>query len=338
MSKVMTSAALAAMIVVLLYASPAPAIPLQVPPQLLEKSISLFAEQSGPFDLQYRSDLRMHELGLQIITYTFLAGGDEAGYVTRVTALIPPESDNYFDLLLRLDSQKRIAGAINLLHSESKGTAASFSSEALATTTRPNFDAFLQYLQGKDASEYQDVLTLLINGLASGANLRDAEPLSPPPQDYVFDTTGKILLPGNPLPVVKTLDLQGQPFSTEKMKGKVIIVFTAPTCAGCNGMIETLEKGLDLSGKRGAVKLVYVVGAEAPEAVTYLARLKARGTGVAEPDDQITQALKVPFRPYILMFEDGVMKFNFVWENDESKLYGFLYLLIEGQEPDGEDE
>lgn len=322
----------------LLYASPVPAVPLTVSPQLLEKSISLYPEKSGPFDLHYRSDLRIHELGVQIITYTLLSEGNEAGYVTRVTSLIPPESDNYFDLLLRLDAQKRIAGTVNLVQSESKGTSTSSSSEATSTSTKPNFDAFLQYLHGKDASEYKEVLTALINGLASGANLRDVEPLPPPPADFVLDTTGKILLPGNPLPVVKTQDLQGQPFTTKEMKGKVIIVFTAPTCAGCDGMIETLEKGLDLSGKRNTVKLIYVVGSEVPEAVTYLTRLKAKGTGLAEPDDKITQAMKVPFRPYILMFEDGMMKFNFVWENDESKLYGFLYLLIEGKEPEGEDE
>lgn len=323
----------------LLHPSPAPAVPLTVSPQLLEKSISLYPEKDGPFELHYRSDLRMHELGFQISTYTLLSGENEAGYVTRITALMPPDAAGYFDLLLRLDAQKRVAGSVNLVPPGSQGTAANSSAqESSPTAGGPGFDAFLQYLHGKNAVEYKEVLTALINGLASGANLRDVEPLPPPPADFILDTTGKILLPGNPLPVVKSQDLQGQPFTTEKMKGKVIIVFTAPTCAGCDGMIETLEKGLDLSGKRNTVKLVYVVGAEAPEAITYLTRLKAKGTGLAEPDDKITQAMKVPFRPYILMFEDGIMKFNFVWENDESKLYGFLYLLIEGKEPEGEDE
>jgi thiol-disulfide isomerase/thioredoxin len=335
MKKILTSLFLSSL---LFYPSPTPAVPLTVSPQLLEKSISLYAEKDGPFELHYRSDLRLHELGFQISTYTLLSAGSEAGYVTRVTALMSPDADGYFDLLLRLDAQKRIAGSVNLVQSESKDPTTSSSSQEMPLPSGgANFDAFLHYLQGKDASEYQEVLTALINGLASGANLRDVEPLPPPPADFVLDTTGKILLPGNPLPVVKTQDLQGQPFSTEKMKGKVIIVFTAPTCAGCDGMIETLEKGLDLSGKRHTVKLVYVVGSEAPEALTYLSRLKAKGTGIAEPDDKITQAMKVPFRPYILMFEDGKMKFNFVWENDESKLYGFLYLLIEGKEPEGED-
>lgn len=335
MKKIIASVFLASL---LFYPSTATAIPLQASPQLIEKAIGLYPESSGPFDLQYRSDLRMHELGVQIITYTLLSEGSEVGYVTRITSLIPPDSDSYFDLLLRIDSKKRITDSVNLMQPATAKGMSSASEETPQASAGLNIEAFLQYLQGKDPNEYKDVLTVLVNGLASGANLKDVEPPPPPPKDFVLDTRGKVLLPGNPLPVVKTQDLQGKPLSTEDMKGKVIIVFTAPTCSGCDGMIETLEKGLDLSGKRNTVNLIYVVGSEAPEAASYLVQLKAKGRGVAEPDDMVTKAMKVPFRPYILMFEDGIMKFNFIWENDESKLYGFLYLLIEGQEPEGGDE
>jgi thiol-disulfide isomerase/thioredoxin len=334
MKKILFGALLAS---ALLYAAAAAAAPLKVPPHLLEEAIGLYPEKNGPFDLRYRSDLSMHELGFQVVTYTFSSEGGEEGYVTRLTSIMPPASDGYFDLLLRTDTKKRIVGFVNLVRPAAAQGTISASEEIPSASAVPNIDALLHYLQGKDPGEYKDVLTLLVNGLASGANLRDVEPIPPPPQDFVFDTRGKILLPGTPLPVVRTQDLQGKPLSTENMKGKVIIVFTAPTCADCDGMIQALENGLDLSGKRQTVKLIYVVGSEAPEAATYLAQLKAKGTGVAEPDDQITKAMKVPFRPYILMFEEGILKFNFFWENDESKLYGFLYLLIEGQEPAGEE-
>lgn len=321
---------------ILLNGFTASAISTTPPPQLLEHAISLYPEKSGPFELHYRSDLRMHELGFEITTYTFLAAGSEAGYVTRVTSLMPRDADEYYDLLLRLDAKKRIAGSVNLAPPVTRG--ANAPSEAVATAPAgANIDAVLRFLHGKDAGTYKDVLTVLINGLASGANLQGVEPMPPPPKDLVLDTTGKILLPGAPLPLLKTRDLQGTPFSTESMKKKVIMVFTAPACGVCDGMIQALEKGLDLSRKRDTVDLVYVVGSEAAEARTYLSRLKARGRGVAEPDDSILTAFKAPFRPYILMFENGTMKYNFVWENDESKLFGFLYLLIEGTEPEGED-
>lgn len=322
---------------VLLSGFTASAVSTTAPPQLLEHAIGLYPEKSGPFDLHYRSDLRMHELGFEISTYTFLAAGSEAGYVTRVTSLMPRDADEYYDLLLRLDAKRRIVGSVNLVPPPVPTGTNAPSEEAATAPAGANIEAVLQYLQGKDANKYKDLLTVLINGLASGANLQGVEPMPPPPKDLVLDTTGKILLPGAPFPPLKTLDLQGKPFSTEGMKGKVIMVFTAPACGACDGMILALEKGLDLSRKRDMVDLVYVVGSEAVEARPYLARLKTKGRGVAEPDDSILTAFKAPFRPYILMFENGTMKYNFVWENDESKLYGFLYLLIEGNEPEGED-
>ena len=324
------------LLAVLLSASPSFAVSVTVSPQLLEKAIGLYPEQKGPFELRYRADLRMQELGFQIITYTFLSEGQETGYVTRVTSVMPQDSEDYFDVLMRIDAGKKIMNAADLVQPLRTGKPKQSTDEVRPEGPDAR-EALLNYLKGKDAGEYKDALTVLINGLATGANLRDVDPLPPPPKDLVLDTTGKIMLPGESLPVVKATDLQGKLFSTEKMKGKVIMVFTTPTCAVCDGMILALEKGLDLSQKRNAVTLAYVVGAEAPEAKDYLARLKAKGTGIAEPGDAITKALKVPFRPYILMFENGKLKYNFIWEDDESKLFGFLYLLIEGKEPEGED-
>lgn len=328
------------LLVVLLYllsASLAAAVTVEVSPQLLEKAIGLYPEKKGPFELRYRSDLRMQERGFQIITFTFLSEGQEAGYVTRVTSVMPQDSGDYFDLLMRLDAKKKIMDVADLIQPVRNGKPKASTTEALPQGPVVR-EALLHYLKGKDAGEYKDALTILIEGLAAGANLRDVEPLPPPPKDLVLDTTGKIMLPGQSLPVIKVTDLQGKVFSTEKMKGKVVMVFTTPTCEVCDGMILALEKGLELSQKRNTVTLAYVVGSDETQARTYLARLKTKGTGIAEPEDAISKALKAPFRPYILMFEKGKLKYNFVWENDESKLFGFLYLLIEGKEPEGEDE
>lgn len=320
----------------LLHASVAFAVPLVASADLLEQAIALFPERSGPFDLRYRSDLRMREAGFEIVTYTFLAGAGEAGYVTRVTSLAPPDAEGYYDLLLRFDDKGRVAGSVNLAGG-GKGARSPATGEAPQPPGGADVEVFLRYLRGKNPAEFREPLTLLINGLAMGATLRELEPPPPPPKDFVLDTTGQILLPGVPIPALKTKDLQGKPLSTETMKGKVVMVFTTPTCEVCDEMIQALERGLELSRKRGSVDLVYVVGADAAETRKYLARVKAKGTGVADPDDAVSKAFQAPFRPYILMFEDGVLKFNFVWEDDESRLYGLLYLLIEGNEPEGED-
>lgn len=309
----------------LLFISSAAAQPVAVSPQLLEKAIELFPGQPGPYELRFRTDIRMHELGFQVINYEMLAGGVAAGTVTRVMSVFPEGMAGDVDVLARFDDKGRILGLVSLKPwKEGKDE----------TALGPLFSFF----KGKDIMEYKDALSIFFNGLASGANMKDVKPLPPPPKDLVYNLEGKILLPGSTIPALKTKDIDGREFDTKKTSGKLIMVFASPECKACDDLIASLNRGLDLSGKRESVRTVYIIGGDDRSARGYIKRLGVKGTVIAEPEDHVSKPFKSPFKPYVLMFEGRTLKYNFLWEGDEAKLFGVLYLLIEGREPEGGEE
>ena len=309
----------------LLFISSAMAQPVVVSPQLLEKAIGLFPELKGPYELRFRTDIRMHELGFQVINYDMLDSGREAGTVTRVMSVFTEGMAADVDVIARFDDKGKIGGMVSLKPwKDGKEEAA--------------VGLLFSFLKGKDIVEYKDALSILFNGLASGANMKDVAPLPPPPKDLVYNLEGKILLPGIKIPALRTKDIYGREFNTGKINGKLIMIFTSPDCKVCDELINALNKGLDLSGKRESVKVAYIVGGDDKSASSYMKRLGVKETAIAEPEDHVSKLFKAPFKPYVLMFDGAALKYNFLWEGDESKLFGVLYLLIEGKEPEGGED
>ena len=294
--------------------------PVGVSPQLLEKAIGLFPEARGPYELRFKSDIRMHHLGFQIINYTFLAGGKEAGGVTRITSVIQEGVGSNVDVLARYDDQGKIMGIINLKPWKEG-------------QKEMGIEPLVAFLIGKDPSRYVDAIMILAAGLASGAKMADVQAPPPPPKDFVLDLRQKILEPGARLPALKAKDLTGKDFDTSLFKDRpLVMVFTSPNCVRCDDMIHALATGLPLLDKKRMVTPVYLITSEEAEARNYVKRLGIKETAIAEPMDQVSRLFQVPFKPYILMFDKGQLKYNVLWENEE-RLLGYLYLLIEGKPP-----
>ena len=308
-----------------LFVSSAMAQSVAVTPQLLEKAIGLFPEQKGPYELRTRDDVRVHELAFQLVNYTFMAGGNEAGTVTRIITAAGGEAGG-FDVLARFDEKGRAKGMANLKQ------AAPGKAEAVGANTGAGTEALLSYFNGKDVREDKDTLIKLFNGLALGYNMKDAKPSQKPPKDKVWDLRGKVLEQGAKLPALKTKDLAGKEFNTEKIKGKLLMVFTSPTCRQCDGMITSLGRALDLFDGKKTLTTAYAVAAEGPAAQNYVKRLGIKGTAIAEPDDHVSNAFMAPFKPYALMFENGKLKYNLLWK-EEKQLFGILFVFINGRPP-----
>ena len=309
----------------LLFVSSAMAQSVAVTPQLLEKAIGLFPEQKGPYELRIKDDVRVHELRFQLINYTLMAGGNEAGIVTRIITAAHGESEG-FDVLARFDEKGRTKGMANLKQ------AAPGKAEAGGADIGVGTEALLSYFNGKDIREDKDTLIKLFNGLALGYNMKDAKPSLKPPKDKVWDLTGKVLEQGARLPLLKTKDLNGKAFNTEKIKGKFLMVFTSPTCRQCDGMITSLGRALDLFDGSKKITAAYAVAAEVPAAQSYVKRFGIKGIAIAEPDDHVSNAFMAPFKPYALMFENGKLKYNLLWK-EEKQLFGILFVFINGRPP-----
>jgi len=307
-------------LLILSFAVSAMAQPVGVAPQLLEKAIGLFPEAKGPYEMRFKSDIRMHHLGFQITNYSFMAGGKEAGGVTRVTSIIHEGVASNVDVLARYDDQGKIIGIVNLKPWKEG-------------QQEIGIEPFLAFLIGKDPTKYIDAIMILTAGLASGVKMADVQAPPPPPKDFVLDLRQKIFEPGATLPVLKAKDLTGKDFDTSAFKNRpLIMVFTSPNCIRCDDMINALAKGLPLLDKKRMVTTVYLITSEEADARNYVKRLAIKETAIAEPMDHVSRLFQVPFKPYILMFDKGQLKYNVLWESEE-RLFGYLYLLIEGKPP-----
>mgnify|MGYP001332711949 CR=1 FL=1 len=303
----------------LMLAGAALAQPLQVSSQLLETAIRLYPEASGPYNLTYRSDIRMHSQGFEVINYSLTALGAEVGKVARIRSILAQGSASKIDVLVRYDDAGKIAGILPV-PSEEGGE------------FDPALVSLLHYFQGRDPRALQSMVQTLSSALAGGAIHNDLRAPEPPPEDYVLDLQHKIMTPGDKLANFSAKDISGESFTTKKATGKVILVFSSPECIRCDDMLLAMEKGLDLSGKRKELKVGYVVAAGDAGSKAYAERLDLNGQVLADPVDHLGKMFKIPFKPYALLFDDGELKHLVPWE-EESKLLGTLYLFIEGREP-----
>lgn len=304
---------------VLLISVPIMAQPVKVTPELKEAAIGLFPDTGGPYELRFKSDIRMHRMGFQIINYTLLAGGSEAGVVTRVTSILKEGPAGSIDLLARYDDAGRLVGLRSLTSRDEKAGEA-------------GVEGMFMMLLGKDPRKYKDAVNIVMNGLAAGVSLMDVREPEAPPEGFVLDLRQKILTPGAKLPSIKATDISGKELDTAKLqKSPLIMVFISPTCIRCDDMVSALERGLDLSGKRNTVTVAYIVSSEQTDAEAYAKRLGIGDLTIAEPTDNVSKLFQVPFKPYALMFDKGALRFNVPWEGEE-KFMGLLYLLIEGKE------
>lgn len=309
---------LAVVFLLVLSVSPAAAKPDDLSPEQLARAGSLFEEYPGPFELKFRTDIRLADLGVQLYNYAVFAGGKEVGTATRVVSLVGEGLAGSVDFLARYDDKGRTAGLVDLKPWKS-------GKEEVA------LGPLLMFVTGKDLRNYRDALGILINGLAAGAS--SAAPSAPqaPPKTYPLEVRQQVLMPGAKLLPLKAKDINGREFNTSRVKdGRLIMVFVSSDCLRCDDMVGALDKRLSGAAKKDAPAVVYLVSSDAGNAAAYAEKLGIKGPVIAEPNDFISRLFLVPYKPFMLMFDRGALKYGLSWEGEE-KLAGLLRDLMGGK-------
>lgn len=308
--------------------SAAMAVPLKITPEMENKAIQLFSPDEigkGPYDMKYKADIRMHNLGYRIINYTVLSDGQEVGVITRIESIIKQGVEGSIDLLVRYDDSGKVKRVVSLKKPE-KGQ------EDNAVTR------ILHSFVGLDMEKQARAVNIMVTALAQGSKMSDVSNPPPPPKNFVLDLRQKMLTPGAKLPTIKAKYLDGKGFDTSAIKGKLIMVFTAASCVRCDAMINTVKKGIGILNKSGAKKnlqVAYIIGSQEDAARSYAERLEITKHAIAEPTNNFSKLLQVPFKPYALMFDKSKLVFPALWER-EDRFLGILYMFLnDGKPPKG---
>jgi len=277
-------------------------------PELLAKIGILFPGAKGPFGLKFKTEMIMNDLDLHIGNYNFIAGGKEAGPLTRITSLVPERKTGNLDAFVRYDDKGNVMGIVSLVGLD----------EIFGISTLSMF------FNGKDPRQYKDDLTALMNGLGAGASSVDASIKQAPPRTYPLEVKQRLLAPGDKLPGLKARDINGKDFDTAQFRDKsLIMVFASADCLRCDDMIQAVEKGISGSGK---VTAAYIVSSDAGSTRSYMERLEAKGMAISEPADYAARVFQVPYKPYVFMFDRGVLKYASPWKGEADlggQLQGF---------------
>ena len=290
-----------------------------LPSKYLDRVYELFPEAKPPLEVKYISHITIPSRGFEIFNYEVVSNGEKVGVVTRIRSLYKEGPSKWIDILVRYKNGKvyKIAN----LH-----------------TPGPNqpysFDPIYMFYEGKDPTSLQIPMLIISSGLGAGVRLSKMKPSVPrPPKGHVLDLRNKILTPGAKLPNLKVTDIYGRVFDTEKyMNKKLVFIFTDIQCSLCSQMIKATKEFLKKFAPGEDVTIVYIVGAKPKEAVNYAKMLGLNdGFVIADTYDQLHKLFKIPFKPYALMFDSGVLKYNAIWQGKE-KYMGILYVFLKGNE------
>jgi peroxiredoxin len=261
--------------------------------------------------LKYKSEMVLGDLDLHVGNYEFSAGGKEVGPLTRVTSLAQDRKTGNLDVFVRYDDKGNVMGISNIVGLD----------ETFGTSLISHF------FTGKDPRQYKDALTILVNGLSMGARTVDPS-VKKEEKVYSLQVKQKSLAPGDKLPGLKAKDIDGKDFDTAQFKDRpMIMVFASADCLRCDDMMRAVEKGVSGGGK---IATVYIVSADASVTRSAMERTGAKGTAVSEPADYAARVFQVPYKPYIFMFDRGVLKYASPW-NGEADLGGQIQGLKGGK-------
>ena len=292
--------------------------PGDLPPEQLKKIGVLFPGHNGPFELKFKTDIRLADLGVLLYNYTVFSGGKEAGSVTRITALVKDGLAGGVDFLARYDDKGRVSGLVDLNPWRS-------GKEEVA------LGPLLAFLNGKDPRNYREALGILVNGLSAAASSTDVGSPQAAPRTYPLEVRQQVLMPGAKLLPLKAKDLGGREFDTAKVQDRrLVMVFASADCLRCDDMIRALDGRLSGAGKKEKPAVVYIISSDAGSTAAYAEKLGIKDPVVAEPRDFISRLFLVPYKPFVLMFDRGTLKYGLPWEG-EAKLAGYLGELMGGR-------
>jgi peroxiredoxin len=295
---------------------------LTVDATIIETAVLLYPNaaktEEGPFDLQFKVDMRMPKAGITILNYTLMSGESEIGPVTRVKSLALADSVKNLELLIRYAEDGSVVRAIPIVPTEAEDES--------------DLESLLKFYIAKHPERVHDIVQFVNEGLTIGAKMRDIKAPLRPPDGYVLDITQKVMKPGDKLPAIKTKTATGESFDTQKLGGKPLaMVFSAATCGRCPEMLSNMNEAVERLKIRDQLVLAYVVHGDANESKQHVEQSRVDGTIIPDPEGQLTKLLNVPFKPYAMMFTgDGSLKYNVHW-TDVNKLGGVLDILVHGK-------
>lgn len=295
-----------------------------IPPKLLDAASAMFPGGTPPFKMEYGIDLRMNHLGVKVTNYKMSDANGELGSVSRIES--SGSADVQVDCLVYCNKKGQLIQAVNLKPWEIDGR---------------NVDVatLLQVLAGSNMENMKKPLTTLLNGLALSANVDDMQELAKPPKDFTLNLQNKILVPGAKLPKIVIPFLDGTTLDTSKVGAPLVLVFLSKHFESCSEfatMVEKTRKALEgnpIVGKTmKATCFAYIVGGSDKEVAAYARSLNLPKSQVAADKMDIMQKLfKVPFKPYVLMFDaNGVLKAN-TPDLKKEELMGHFYMLAGGK-------
>ncbi len=303
-----------------------------VPPNVLDAATLMFKDSSPPFKLEFKVDFNMNTMSFKVMNYTMYSNDVEIGIVSRVMALHSEGPATNVDMLVRYGNKGEILNLINLKPWKIKGKTVSIT-------------PLMQMLAGQRMADLRTPLNVLLNGLAAGVTLQDAEPLTAPPKDFVLNLKQKIIEPGAKIPPMNFTFIDDSQFSTKSMTGPLAMFFISLQSSRCEAMIKSIEfartgfpQNPEVADIAKTMKVIYIIGGTKDNIAAFAERNKMdKSTVVCDPTDQLQKLYQIPFKPYGLMYNvDGIMVNNVIWEG-EAELLGTFYMLCGGKD-DGEDD
>ncbi len=302
-----------------------------VPPNVLDAASMMFEDSAPPYKLEYKINMNINDMGIQIINYTMFSNDVEIGIVSRIKSLHTADSAKVVDMIIRFTKEGEIQNMINLNPWEVNGE-------------EVNINPLIQMLSGRKMSELTSPFNTLLNGIAAAEKMQDAEALPAPPKDFVLNLKQQILEPGAVLPPISFKFINNTTLSTKSLNAPIAMFFISIKSSRCEEMIKTIEmakkafpQNQETAELAKKMKIIYVVGGKEDQVAKFAKRNKLdASTVVADSADQLQKMFKIPFKPYGLMYKDNVLLNNVLWQG-EAELLGTFYMFLGGKD-DGVDE
>ncbi len=288
-------------------------------PGMLDQALRLFPEAKtapGPFRLEFKADVRMHASGFEVRNFALLSGERSLGMVSHVKSILPEGLGSQVEYLVCYDARGQVVDLVPLR-------------EWRVGEQVVDIEPLLSFLRGKDPQQVQQAVLILMSSVAAAAGTQTMKPPAGPPKGYTVNLEQKILTPGAKLPPLKSKDLNGNDFDSTALGDKpLVLVFCSPRSQRCPEMAAATEELLTWPRLKDRVHLVYIVIGTDAEVHTFATQNKLSGTVLADPTNQLSMLLKVPFKPYALFFDaQGELKMNVYW-TEKPKLAGCLFQLL----------
>lgn len=290
--------------------------PYQIPAGMIETAAGMFPGAPAPHQLRYRSDISMDQLGFRLVNYDMYSAGNMVGQLSRLMSVENAELKSPVDILIRFEKGGEISRIETFYPTQKERNA------------EPEyFQHLLGFYLNKRPAEQQMLVQIVANGLAAAQEMRGTNAPAAPPEGFTLDLTNRILTSGAALNPVSVTSVRGTVFDMNGYTKPLALLFVSPECVECRKMTDAIRFAESKAGK-GKMQVIYIVAADAKNASAYAKSAKFdSGFVVADAAGMLAGLFQIPFKPYALMYNKGVLQSNSAWE-DEEKFLGLVVSLL----------